>query len=342
MKIGLVGYQGSGKSTLFTWLTNVDADPSMSHVTQSAMATVRDPRVDQLCKIYNPKKVTHASIELVDTPGLSRSQDGNAARLGALREVDCLVHVISVFLGSNLKKELQSFQEDLLLADLEIVTGRVERLRESVKKPRPNRDEEQAELSAIEPIMATLEEGQPLTTIDLSDDQKKAIRSYRLLTEKRCMTMANVADDETDLDKFQKYARDDRSVLAVPIGLELELERMSDQDREEFREEMEIGNFDRDGLLRTLMDVSGQMLFFTAGEKEVRTWMIQQGATAVEAADTIHSDLARGFIRAEIMSCSDLIRLGSEREIKAAGLVRQEPKDYVVQEGDVLNIRFSV
>ena len=117
---------------------------------------------------------------------------------------------------------------------------------------------------------------------------------------------------------------------------------MSPEDRAAFREEMGIGHFDRDALLRTLLDASGQMLYFTAGEKEVRTWMLRQGGTALEAAANIHTDLARGFIRAEVMTCDDLIRLGSEREIKAQGLVRQEPKDYVIQDGDILNIKFSV
>ena len=117
---------------------------------------------------------------------------------------------------------------------------------------------------------------------------------------------------------------------------------MDPTERDEFRQEMGIQSFDRDSLIRTIMDQSGQMLFFTAGEKEVRTWLIPQGATAVEAADSIHSDMARGFIRAETMSCDDLVRLGSERDVKAENLMRQEPKDYVLQDGDIINIRFSV
>jgi ribosome-binding ATPase YchF (GTP1/OBG family) len=130
--------------------------------------------------------------------------------------------------------------------------------------------------------------------------------------------------------------------VAVPLGLELELARMTPEDRAAFREEMGVGGFDRDSLVRKLLATSGEMLYFTAGEKEVRTWMLRQGGTALEAAANIHTDLARGFIRAEVMKCADLVRLGSEREIKAQGLVRQEPKDYVVQDDDILNIRFSV
>ena len=128
----------------------------------------------------------------------------------------------------------------------------------------------------------------------------------------------------------------------MPAGLELELSKMSPQDRAEFQQEMGVGGTDRDGMMRTLLETSGQRLFLTAGEKEVRTWLLPQGGTALDAAASIHTDLARGFIRAEVMNCSDLVRLGSEREVKAQHLVRQEPKDYVIQDDDILLIRFSV
>jgi ribosome-binding ATPase YchF (GTP1/OBG family) len=163
-----------------------------------------------------------------------------------------------------------------------------------------------------------------------------------LLTEKPKLIILNIADDNTNPAPLLAKLPADTPALAIPIGLELELERMPAEERVAFKQELGITGYDRDGLLRTILDVSGQMLYFTAGEKEVRTWMLRKGGTALEAADNIHSDLARGFIRAETMSCEDLVRLGSEREIKAAGLVRQEPKDYVIRDGDILNIKFSV
>ena len=346
MKIGLIGYQGCGKSTLFEWLTGVPADPALSHASQTAMTPVPDDRVEPLCKIYNPKKITLASLELVDTAGLSRTHEGNAARLAQIREAGCLVMVAGAFQAAiNPQSDADSFGEDLLLADLEIVSGRIERLRESTKKPRPGRDQELAELAALEPLLAALESGTPLSDAGMNEEQLKFTRSFRLLTEKRRLVVFNVADDEDDPARFTaELARRHPSVptVAVPTGLELELSRMTPEDRDAFREEMNVGAFDRDALVRTIMDVSGQMLYFTAGEKEVRTWMLRQGGTALEAAANIHTDLARGFIRAEVMKCEDLIRLGSEREIKAQGMVRQEPKDYVVQDGDILNIKFSV
>lgn len=338
MKIGLVGYQGSGKSSLFTWLTGVDADPSLSHTAQSAMATVPDVRVEPLCQVYAPKKVTLAALELVDTPGLSRTQEGNASKLSLIREADCLVQVIGAFAGADPIADLRSLQEDFLLADLEIVCGRVDRLRESIKKPRPDRDQQMAELAAIEPIQEHLETGKTDGGFELTEDQQKAIKSFSLLTLKPRMAMFNVTDETTTFDATAA----DCPAFVVPIELECELSRMEPAERDVFRQEMGLASFDRDALIRAIMDTSGQQLFFTAGEKEVRTWMLKKGATALDAADGIHSDLARGFIRAETINCEDLLRLGSEREVKAQNLMRQEPKDYVIQDGDIINIRFSV
>lgn len=343
MKIGLVGYQGSGKTTLFEWLTGVAADPALAHLGQSAMAAVPEPRVELLCKIYSPKKVTLASLELVDTPGLSRTHEGNAARLALIREAGCLVLVVAAFGGSDPLTDLTSFREDLLLADLEIVSGRVGRLRESVKKPRPNRDQELVELAALERVLAALEAGTPLTADKMSEEDARATRSFRLMWEKPMLVIANTADDDVDSAQFDRHATETQPrMMAVRVGLERELQRMEPADRAEFEQELGLRGSRRDEVLRAILDASGQMLYFTAGEKEVRTWMLRQGGTALEAADNIHTDLARGFIRAETMQVDDLVRLGSEREVKAAHLLRQEPKDYVVRDGDILNIKFSV
>lgn len=342
MKIGLIGYQGSGKTTLFEWLTGQAPDPAKSHTGQSAMAPVPEPRVAELCEVYHPKKITYAAIELIDTPGLSRTHEGNAARLGLLRDCGCLVMVVAAFDRADSSADLARFQEDLLLADMEIVSGRIDRLRDSVKKPRPNREQELAELAALEEVLAAMEAGQPLAESAMSEAQLKATRSFRLLTEKPALVFLNVADDEPDpAARAQKIAAD-RPATAARVGLERELLHMAPADRAEFETELGLTGKERDEVLRKILEVSGQMLYFTAGEKEVRTWMFRRGGTALEAADNIHSDLARGFIRAEVMTCSDLVRLGSEREVKANNLVRQEPKDYVVQDDDILNIRFSV
>jgi ribosome-binding ATPase YchF (GTP1/OBG family) len=342
MKIGIVGYQGSGKSTLFHWLTGVPADPAQAHTAQSAMAQVPEPRVAGLCAIYKPKKVTLAALELVDTPGLSRDHAGSAAKLALIRESGCLLVVVEAFGGANPAADLRNFEDDLLIADLDLVSNRLERLRESVKKPRPNRDEQLAELAALEPLHAALEAGRALRELDLSPDQARAIRSFQLFTQKPRLLLLNTSDDAQHVPpELRERLAPGSEAVAASLSLQLELSQMPPAERAEFCREMQVAEVDRDELLRTIMRVSGQMLFFTAGEKEVRTWMIRQGCTAVEAAGGIHTDLAKGFIRAATMNCDDLIRLGSEREIKAANLLRQEPRDYVIQDGDVIEIRHN-
>jgi ribosome-binding ATPase YchF (GTP1/OBG family) len=344
MKIGLVGYQGSGKSTLFEWLSGIKPDVAHAHTGQGAMAVIPEPRLEQLRKTYNPKKITPAALEIIDTPGLSRSHEGNAARLALIREAGCLVFVVAAFDRTDPLADLRCFDEDLLLADMEIVAGRIKRVDDAIKKPLPRQEREQLqhEESTLKVVLAAMESGQPLRQAEMADDQRKVTRAFRLLSEKPRLVIVNTADDEPHPERFTALSAPAVPVLAVPAGLELELSRMTPEDRAEFEREMGVGGTDRDHLIRTLLKTSGQMLFFTTSDKEVRAWLLHQGGTALEAADLIHTDLARGFIRAEVMTVSDLVRVGSEREIKAQHLMRQEPKDYVIQDDDIILIRFSV
>lgn len=344
MKIGLVGYKGSGKSTLFHWLTGVAPEPALARHGQSAMAVIADPRLEQLCAIYQPKKSTPATLEIVDTPGLSRDHHGNAQRLALIREAGCLVLVVAAFDSSDPATDLRNFDEDLLLADMEVVSHRLDRIAESLKKPLPRQEHQQLEheQGALKTVLAAMESGRPLRESEMKEEQRKATRAFRLLTEKPRLAIVNTADDESHPERFTAFSREDFPVLAVPAGLELELSKMSAEDRAEFEREMGLTATDRDHLIRLLLQVSGYMTFFTVSEKEVRAWLLHRGGTALEAAETIHTDMARGFIRAEVMTVSDLVRVGSERELKARHLVRQEPKDYIVQDDDILFIRFSV
>ena len=343
MKIGIVGYQGSGKSSLFEYVTGNQVDPSLSHTSQIATAVIPEPRVQPLCDIYQPKKTVQASLNIVDTPGLGRSQDGNAAKLAQMREVGCLIVVIAGFGDNDPSADLQSFAEDLLLTDMEMVSNRVTKLRESVKKPRPNRESEKEELEALEPVLEQLELGKSIRDLELSDKQARCIKAFQLLTSKPMLFVINVDDMQNGgevLNEIKKPEGFDsaQEMVAFSISLQLELGSMQEDERKPFCEEMGVTEYDRDTFIQKIMDISGQMLFFTAGEQEVRTWLIAKGATAGEAAGSIHSDLERGFVRAETMSCDDLFRLGSEREIKANNLMRKEHKDYVIQDGDILHI----
>ena len=199
MRIGLVGYQGSGKSSIFELLTGTRPDPSKSHVGQVGMATLPDRRFDGLVKLYNPKKITPAKIELFDTPGLSREHgENNNQRISIVREANALVHVIGAYAGVDALADARTFEEDLMLADLQVLQNRIERLEISVKKNRPDREESQEELLLLRPIEELLQAGKLLRTVEFSAEQEKATKSYSLLTRKPQLILLNTADATID------------------------------------------------------------------------------------------------------------------------------------------------
>lgn len=343
MKIGIVGYQGGGKSTLFELLTGTRPDPAKVQSGQVGIALVPDERFDKLVAHHKPKKTVPARIELFDTPGLSRDEHGvNPQRLGVIREAAALVQVIGVFSGSDPVAEAAAFQEDLVLADLQVVTNRVDRLRKDIQKPRPDRDKLQEELALLEPVHALLEEGKPLREVEFGREQEKACRSFALLTRKPGLVVLNTADSDCDAKLLEAFESQGVRALAAPVGLELEVQALPEEDRAMFAAEMGLGEPCRERLLQAVFAVTDQITFYTSDVKEVHAWLLPRGATALEAADTIHSDLARGFIRAEVYAVEDLFRLGSEREVKAAGLYHLEGKEYVVRDGDEIVIRSGV
>lgn len=340
MKIAIIGYQSSGKSTLFEWLTGVASDPAQAHISQGAMARVEDARFDQLCKMYQPKKVTLSALEIVDTPGLDRS--GSGAQLAQFRDAGCLVFVIAAFDSEDPLAVSTSLEDDLLLADLDILSGRMSRLAEAVRKPRPDRDQMREEMEIIQPLVETLEQGQPLRHATMTDQQVKLTRAFQLLTQKPRLVVVNVADDEEHSQRLAGSIPGDVASIAVPVRLEADLAKQDPDQRQQFLHDMGLEGCDRQKLIQSLVEVAGLLRMFTVGPNEVRCWLLRGGSTAVDAAGAIHSDLARGFIRAETIAAKDLVSCGSEREAKAKGLVRQEPKDYIVQDGDVVLFRFSV
>jgi ribosome-binding ATPase YchF (GTP1/OBG family) len=343
MRIGIVGYQGSGKSTVFELLTGVKPDVSKAHTGQVGITIVPDERFDRLVELYTPKKETPAKIELFDTPGLSRGeQQGNAQRLGVIREATALVQVVGAFLGSDPVAEVEDFVTDLVLADLQIVSNRIQRLEKDLTKPLPNRDALKAEIEALRPIEERLSEGETLLDLEFDENQIQATRSFSLLSRKRHLVLLNTADSSNGGDAAKKLEGMGYMVVAAPLGLELEVNQLPEADRAEFAAEMGLGESSRSVVMRAIFSLTDYITFYTCDEKEVHAWLLKRGSDAVEAAGTIHSDLARGFIRAEVMSTEDLLRLGSEREVKAAGLHRTEGRDYIVRDGDEIVIKFSV
>lgn len=343
MRIGIVGYQGTGKSTVFQLLTGVKPDPAKHHTGQIGVAFVPDERFDRLVALYRPRKESPAKIELFDTPGLLRGeQTGNAQRLGVIREATALAQVVGAFLGGDPVAEVQEFITDMVLADLQVVSGRIERLKKEVTKPIPNRAEIQAELDGLLPIEARLGEGQTLHDMEFSEALETATRSYSLLSRKRHLVLLNTADSSIDQSVVSKIEALGSPVVAGPFGLELEVEQLAEDERALFAQEMGLGESSRARVLRAIFQLTDYITFYTCDEKEVHAWLLKRGSNAVEAAGTIHTDLARGFIRAEVQSTEDLLRLGSEKEVRAAGLHRTEGKDYIVRDGDEIVIRFNV
>jgi hypothetical protein len=225
---------------------------------------------------------------------------------------------------------------------LQVVSNRLTRLEKDVKKPRPDRDELQAEFDALKPIGEILNNGESLQEMEFSDQQEKACKSFSLLTRKRQLILLNTSDSEVNDDVVSQLESGGFCVVSAPFGLELEVQEFPEEERAEFSEEMGLGEPCGSRVLRAIFEITDLITFFTCNEKEVHAWLLKQGGSALEAADSIHSDLARGFIRVEVQSVDDLLRLGSEREVKAAGLHHVEGKEYVIQNGDEIVVRFNV
>jgi GTP-binding protein YchF len=337
MRVGLVGFAGSGKSTLFQLLTGATPDPGKVHSGQVGIATLSDPRLDFLAAMHKPKKITPANVEMLDTPGLMPGTHGdNPQRLALIREGDALLIVLGAFSGGDPAADLASFRDELLFADLSVVTNRAERLEASVKKPRPDREQQLKELALVKRVLAALDSGQSVASLELSDEEKKPMRSFGLLTDKPQVVLVNTIQGEEIPASLLAPAPD---ALAIDAKLELELSQLDPEERAAFMADMEIREFGRDRIIRKAYDAVGIITFFTAGEPEVRGWNLERGGSAVDAAGKIHTDLAKGFIRAEVTAFDDLATAGSVKEVKARGLQRLEGKDYVVKDGDVVYFR---
>jgi ribosome-binding ATPase len=337
MRVGLVGFAGSGKSTLFQLLTGAAPDPGKVHSGQVGVAVLNDARLDFLTKMHKPKKVTAATVEMLDTPGLMPGSHGdNPQRLALIREGDALLIVLGAFSGGDPAADLAAFRDEMLFADLGVVTNRAERLEASVKKARPDREAQQKELDVVKQVLGALESGASIASLELSDEEKKPMRSFGLLTDKPQVIVLNQTQGDEVPEALKLLVP---NALALDAKLELELSQLDPAERDAFMADMGITEFGRDRIIRAAYDAVGIITFFTAGEPEVRGWNLERGGNAVAAAGKIHTDLAKGFIRAEVTAFSDLESAGSVKEAKARNLQRLEGKEYVVKDGDVVYFR---
>lgn len=353
MRVVLVGFPLCGKSTLYSAISGITREHM--HLAQENLAAVKvpEPRLDWLERTYKPKKRTEATMEFVDLPGSTEGESEHAGlsrHLPTLRQADALLCVLRAFQNDSVaphrgridpRGDMQSLGEEMLLADLLICDNRVEKLEKALTKPSKERDQQKHELTLLHRCRDCLQNERPLSQVVQPGEEERMLRSFGFLTNKPVVVVINVS--EMDAAKPAPFEDSHAAAtFAACATLEAEIMQMDAGDRPEFMAGYGIQALARDRIIRAAFDALGMIAFLTAGEDEVRAWPVPRGATAVEAAGKIHSDLARGFIRAETIAYDDLHAAGSMRDAKAAGKLRQEPKHYVVQDGDILNIKFNV
>lgn len=362
MQIAIIGLPNSTKTTIFNALTRGDRATSAFSTGQfeihTAVVDVPDERIDRLSAMFKPRKTTYAKVTYADIAGLTKgvSEGGlSGPLLNTISQSDALLHVVRAFEdpdvphieGSvNPRRDIAIIDAELLLSDLIIVERRIERLEAQLKKggDKQAKAANEVELALMQRLKAALEAELPLRDLELTAGELKALRNYGLLTLKPLLIVLNVGDRSADcaLEGLADYQHRHTSIACLQGRLEMELAQLPLEEVGEFLAEYHLSELGLNRVIRLSYDLLGIHSFFTVGEDEVRAWTIPVGASAVEAAGAIHSDLARGFIRAEVIAYADLIAAGSLAAARQRGLLRLEGKDYIVQNGDILNIRFNV
>lgn len=363
MQLGIIGLPLSGKTTIFNALTRGHADvanfASGKLQVHTASIQVPDPRIDVLTKMFNPRKTIYAQVQYNDIAGLQRGigekggMDGGL--LGQIVINDALVHVVRAFPDDNVPhlegsinpaRDLENLDTELILSDLGVVERRIERLKTSLGKGGSTPQEREAyakEMAQLELFQKHLEGGGLLRDLDLSAADLRPLKSLALTTIKPVLVIINTGEQEpAEALKGIQYDHKQTQIVALQGKVEMELAQMSDEDAQMFLEEFGIAEPSLPRVIRLSYQLLGLQSFFTVGEDEVRAWTIPVGATAVEAAGTIHTDLAKGFIRAEVVSYENLIKSGGMTEAKTSGVLRLEGKEYIAKDGDIMHIRSSL
>jgi len=353
MKVGLVGFAGSGKTTIFNTLTGLTAEVGGYGAKEKAnigVIKVPDPRVDELATLFNPKKKTFAEISFVDVAGpqadqAERAESGLDPKLVQhMREADALVHVVRAFDNPMLLQEadpardIRAFDDELILTDLVQIENRIQRLKKEKDKDR--------EADLMQRLKTALEEEHLLRDLELAPEELTMIAGFRFLSLKPLLLLLNVGEgsaaNEPPVDTIELAKSKGLSVIAMSGKVEMEIAQLEMEEQREFLQDLGIAEPARDRFIRAAYQLLDLISFLTSGEDECRAWSIKRGTNAQKAAGVIHSDIERGFIRAEVIRFEDLIALGSEAKCREQGKLRLEGKEYTVQDGDVIHFRFNV
>lgn len=346
MRIGLIGLPQSGKSTVFQALTGVKAAGQFGGRDQADVAVVKvpDQRIDALVPLFNPKKTIYATAEFVDIAGLqgstSEPKEGfSPSMLAEARQVDTLALVIGAFLpGSDPRRDLEEVELELNFSDLAVIERRLERLEADIKKsPVAARATFETERDLLRTLKDALDSGTPIRDVAISRDDERSLRGYGFLTAKPLFIILNVGENPSLVDTSLPV-----SYVLISGEIEAEIAELEPEDAREFLEDLGMSEPGINRVIRHAYESSRMISFFTVGPDEVRAWTIPDGATAVEAAGVIHTDLARGFIRAEVIAYDHLIECGSLAEARRRGLLRLEGKSYTVGDGDICHFLSNV
>ena len=363
MKIGIVGLPNVGKSTMFNSITKAGAEcanyPFCTIEPNVGVVAVPDERIDKLAEIYKPQKVTKAIVEFVDIAGLvkgaSKGEGLGNKFLSHIRETDAIVEVVRCFEDSNVVhvdgsvdpvRDIETINLELIFADIETVNKRLDKARKNLKADKKY----QEEIDLLEKIKTSLENGISARAIDYTKEEQELVKDMFLLTTKPILYIANVSEEQIEdpendenVKKVKEYAlKENAEVIPLCVKIEEELSGLDDNDKKEMLEALGLEESGLDKVIKKSYDLLGLMSFLTAGEPEVRAWTIKKGTKAPQAAGKIHSDIERGFIKAEVVSFEDLMKEGSMVAAREKGLVRQEGKEYIMQDGDIVLFKFNV